>query len=61
MSKKKYIEDIKKIRKSKKLTLIELAKIMGVSQAYLTKIELGQTEPTLEQIETIKNFVEGKL
>lgn len=58
---KDYINQIKQIRKSKRLTLVALAKRMGVSQAYLAKVESGEQEPTAEQIETIRDFVEGTL
>jgi len=34
---------------------------MGVSQEYLAKVEMGEVEPTVEQVEVIKSFVEGKL
>jgi len=58
---KDFIDFIKQIRKSKQLTIVELAERMGVSQEYLAQVEMGKVEPTLEQIETIRDFVEGKL
>ena len=56
-----YAELLKKIRKEKRITIIELAKRMGVSQGYIVRIERGEIEPTQEQIEVIKSFIEGKL
>ncbi|MBU0477951.1 MAG: helix-turn-helix transcriptional regulator [Candidatus Omnitrophica bacterium] len=56
-----YIHQLKQLRKSKKLTIIELAKKMGVSQKYIVRLEEGKIKPTKEQVETIKAFIEGKL
>jgi len=54
-------EMIKYLRKRNQITIVELAKRMGVSQAYLAEIETGKVKPTKEQIETIRAFVEGSL
>ena len=56
-----YGKLIKKIRKEKGITLIELAEKMGVSQAYLVRIERDEIMPTQEQIEVIHSFLEEKL
>jgi len=52
---------IKQIRRENKVTIIDLAKRMGVSQEYIAKIEMGEVEPTKEQVEVIQSFVEGRL
>ena len=52
---------LKTLRKSKNLTIVELAEKMGVPKEYLAKLETGELNPTSEQLETIKDFVEGKL
>jgi len=51
MSHKSYGEMIRDIRRTKRITVVELAKRMGVSQEYLAKIEMGEVEPTKEQVE----------
>ena len=55
------IEQLRKMRKQKRITIIELASKMGVSQAYISKLELGQVHATKEQVEVIKEFLAGKL
>ncbi len=52
---------IKKIRKEKQITLIDLAARMGVSQAYLVRVERNEIQPTKEQIEVIQAFLDDKL
>ncbi|HRK61699.1 MAG TPA: helix-turn-helix transcriptional regulator [Candidatus Omnitrophota bacterium] len=54
-------DQIKKIRKEKGVTLIELAARMGVSQAYLVRIERNEVQPTEEQVEVIHAFLDEKL
>jgi len=49
---------IRHIRKSKRITIVELAEKMGVSQAYIFRLELGEIRPTLEQIEVIQTFLD---
>jgi transcriptional regulator with XRE-family HTH domain len=49
---------IRHIRKSKRITIIELAERMGVSQAYITRLELGEIKLTQEQIEVIQTFLD---
>ncbi len=44
-------------RKIKGVTIVDLAQKMGVSQAYIAKIERGEIEPNAEQIEVILNFL----
>ncbi len=48
---------IREIRKSKQVTIVELAKRMGVSQDYIAQLELGEMKPTQEQLEVIQTFL----
>lgn len=52
---------LKRIRKEKRLTIVDLAKRMGVSQEYIVRLERGKVRPTQEQTEVIKAFIDGKL
>ncbi len=52
------VQQLKAIRKEKRITIIELAERMGVSQAYIVKIERGEIYPTKEQLEVIKSFIQ---
>jgi predicted transcriptional regulator len=49
---------IRHIHKSKRVTIIELAAKMGVSQDYIARLELGEIKPTQEQIEVIQTFLD---
>jgi transcriptional regulator with XRE-family HTH domain len=50
-------ENIKKLRKSKKLNQVEFAKIIGISQGNLSDIENGKCKPSIETLEQIsENF-----
>ena len=49
---------IREIRKAKKVTIVELAERMGVSQDYIARLELGTITPTQEQIEVIQTFLD---
>ena len=49
---------IRHIRKSKRVTIVELAEKMGVSQDYIARLERGEVKPTQEQIEVVKMFLE---
>ena len=49
---------IRHIRKSKRVTIVELAEKMGVSQDYIARLEMGEIEPTKEQIEVIQMFLD---
>ena len=51
---------IRHIRKSKRVTIVELAEKMGVSQDYIARLELGEINPTQEQIEVIRSFLENE-
>lgn len=48
---------IRHIRKMKRVTIVELAERMGVSQDYIARLELGEIKPTQEQIEVIQTFL----
>lgn len=50
---------IKKARNRKKITLIELAAHLGVSQDYLTVIELGDAQSSQEEVERILAAIEN--
>ncbi len=43
-------------RKTRGITVIELASKMGVGQGYISKIERGEIEPVSEQVELILDF-----
>jgi predicted transcriptional regulator len=49
---------IRHIRKLKRVTIVELAQKMGVSQDYIARLELGEVKPTQEQIEVIQMFLD---
>ncbi|MDP3920449.1 MAG: helix-turn-helix transcriptional regulator [Candidatus Omnitrophota bacterium] len=48
---------IKQTRKEKRITIIELAERMGVSQAYIAKLERGDIELIGEQAELILSVI----
>jgi len=52
-----YAEMIIHLRKEKGITAIELAEKMGVSPAYIARLEMGEAKPTAEQIEVIRSFL----
>lgn len=56
-----YGEVLKRIRREKRITIVDLAKRMGVSQAYIVRLERGDVQPTQEQIEVIHAFINGRL
>jgi len=56
-----YINQLRQIRKSKRITIVDLAERMGVSQSYISRLERGQVQATAEQVEVIKDFIEGRL
>jgi len=49
---------IRYIRKSKRITIVELAEKMGVGQDYIARLEMGEVRATQEQIEVIRSFIE---
>jgi len=48
---------IRRIRRLNRVTIVELAERMGVSQDYIARLELGEINPTKEQIEVIQTFL----
>ena len=50
---KKFIEEIKRIRKNSGLTQAELASLLNIHQTHLSKIESGEREPTKDIIKRI--------
>ncbi len=48
---------IKLARKEKRITIVELAERVGVSQAYIAKLERGDIEPVGEQVELILSVI----
>lgn len=49
-------DTIKKLRKSKKLTQSSLAKSIGLSRIIVSKMETGETQPTLSHIQLYCDF-----
>lgn len=54
----KYGELLREIRKEKGVTIVELAQRMGVSQAYIVRLERGEIKPSKEQLEVINSFLQ---
>ena len=54
-------ERIRQLRKEKRITIVELADRMGVSQSYISRLELGHLPPISEQLEVIEEFITGRL
>lgn len=49
-------DNIRKYRKQKKLTQKELGDIVGISNTYLSDMEIGRTNPS---IKTLKKIAKG--
>lgn len=49
---------IRYIRKQKGISIVELAAKMGVAQSYISRLERGEIQPTQEQLEVIRSFIE---
>ena len=58
MTERSSADMIRHIRKSKGVTIVELAEKMGVSQDCIARLELGEVRPTQEQIEVIQTFLD---
>lgn len=54
----KNIQHMKKLRKKKRITLIELAAELGYSQAYMARLESGVVPAIPEQLELIKSVID---
>ena len=50
---KKLGENLKKIRISKEITQIEIAKKLGVNRSFVSNIENGKNNPTLSTITSL--------
>jgi len=53
------LEDIKKIRKKLSLTQLELAKLSGVSQSLIAKLESKRIDPSFTKVKKIFDVLEG--
>lgn len=49
-------ENIKQVRKEKRMTQKELGETIGISNTYLSDIEIGRTNPS---IKTLKRIAKG--
>ena len=56
-----YGEMLRERRKILGVTIVELAGVMGVGQAYISRLELGEISPVQEQIEVILSFLGSEL
>ncbi|MDE6189143.1 MAG: helix-turn-helix domain-containing protein, partial [Clostridia bacterium] len=54
----KFQERLKELRTEKKLSQMQLATNLGISQSAIAKWELGKTEPTASAIITIAKYFE---
>jgi len=55
---KKVGENISKLRKAKKLSQGELAKILGVNRSYISTLENGSRNPSVETLQKIAKIHE---
>ncbi|MFA5168261.1 MAG: helix-turn-helix transcriptional regulator [Candidatus Omnitrophota bacterium] len=55
-----YGDALKERRKVRGITIVELAEKIGVGQAYISRLELGETKFVQEQIEVIRSFLENE-
>ncbi len=53
------LNDIKKLRKVLRLTQRQLAKISGLSQSYIAKIESGRIDPSYSRVQQIFKAIES--
>lgn len=51
-------ENIEKFRLSKKITKEELSLILGVDNSYISKLEKGKINITIDKIEQLANYFE---
>ena len=51
-------ENIEKLRLSKKITKEELSLILGVDNSYISKLEKGKINVTIDKIEQLANYFE---
>lgn len=50
--------NIKNLRKQKKLSREELSLVLGVDNSYISKLEKGKINITLDKIEMLANYFE---
>ena len=55
----KIRQQIRDRRREKRIALIDLAAHMGVGQDYLAQIELGDVQPSQEEVERILSVIEN--
>ena len=52
------VEQVRKYRKKKNLTLLKLAEMVDVSESFIGQVERGKNKPSLETIINIANSLE---
>ena len=58
---KKVGENISKLRKAKKLSQGELAKILGVNRSYISTLENGSRNPSVETLQKIAKALDSSV
>ena len=53
--------NIKNLRTQKKLSREELSLVLGVDNSYVSKLEKGKTNITLDKIEMLANYFETEV
>ena len=53
--------NIKNLRKQKKLSREELSLVLGVDNSYVSKLEKGKINITLDKIEMLANYFETEV
>lgn len=53
--------NIKKLRTQKKLSREELSLVLGVDNSYISKLEKGKINITLDKIEMLANYFETEV
>jgi len=53
------VADIKQMRENANISQVELAKMVGVSQAYIARIEGGSLDPKLSIVQSIVRYLGG--
>jgi len=53
-------QQIRKLRKEKKISQEKLALALGIDQSGLSKVELGKKDPTLTQQKKLSEFLNGR-
>ena len=58
---KDFGDNLRKVRKRRKLTQVEAAKLAGIGQSLWSEYETGVRNPTLEQAERLAKAVNSTL